>query len=209
MILFLANNCDVQHNTFLGMTPHDTLSANYLWISQILWVEQLSRVCQVDLPNGPWRPLTPASTSFAPNPLYPTTKTILQLHPRLSAKSLPFITGQHLGQSAVSLGQGLVNFGETWSRLGQTCGRQHASGFWLWRWILPSTRRQWRRLAGYQDLELCSKWQIRPAAPTAAQRRFYLDKTQRENIVGCWDKTVAWVLAKHGLAFGKTQLWPT
>ena len=39
--------------------------------------------------------------------------------------------------------------------------------------------------------------------------RFYLDKTQRENIVGCGDKTVAWVLAKHGLAFGKTQLWPT
>ena len=33
--------------------------------------------------------------------------------------SLPSNTGQHLGQSAVSLGQGLVNFGETWSRLGQ------------------------------------------------------------------------------------------
>ena len=81
-------------------------------------------MCQVDLPNGPWRPLTPASTSFAPNPLHPTTKTILQLHPRLSSNSLPSNTGQHLGQSAVSLGQGLVNFGETWSNLwSSTCIR--------------------------------------------------------------------------------------
>ena len=72
----------------------------------------------MDLPNVPCRPLTPASTSFTPNPLYPTTtKTILQLRPRPSSKSLPSNTGQHLGQSAVSLGQGLVNIGETWSNL--------------------------------------------------------------------------------------------
>ena len=109
----------------------------------------------------------------------------------------------------VSLRWALVKVWSILARLGQNCGRPHASGFWLWRCILPSARRQWRTLVGYQDLELCSKWQIRPAAPTAAQSRFYLDKTQRENIVGCWDKTVAWVLAKHGLAFGKTQLWPT
>ena len=79
----------------------------------------------MDLPNVPWRPLTPASTSFTLNPLYTTTtKTILQLHPRPSSMSLPSNTGQHLGQSAVSLGQGLVNFGETWSRLwSSTCIR--------------------------------------------------------------------------------------